>query len=137
MKPTTTSPSFKFKSSKILFISPIIQNCLYFATINGSDVPCSTSRVLYVSFDKRIQYPKILSYFGPPDLGTVYRYTEILMSLMENNGCKIIVHCTSVQDQEKRVNAAFLIGAFAIIVYRMSVSRIIRLLEYGRQIGYL
>lgn len=130
--------SFKFKNSKIFFISPIIQNHFYFAIINrSSEVPRSTNRILYISFDNRIQYPQIQSYFGPPDLGTVYRYIQIMMSLIQNNSFKIIVHCTSILDQEKRVNAAFLVGAFAIVVYRMSASRIIRLLEYGRQIDYL
>jgi len=56
--------------SSILNISEIYKNKFYFATCTGNKLPYSLNKYhIYVSVDDLIEFPTILSYFGPPSLG--------------------------------------------------------------------
>lgn len=138
---TTISTSSRISNNarhvKILASSSIIRNRFYFATTNRKGLPKSSQNHIYVTFDDTIAYPQFRSYFGPSNLAIIYRYTYAMEKIMRNNRNKIIVHCTSIENHEKRVNAAFLVGVYSIMCYRIAPDKVANLLKSGKQIKYL
>lgn len=138
----------------ILKISPIVPNRYYFATMSGSKEPPNRQNFLYFCIDECIPYPNIQSYFGPPSLGKwtsistlhvyiytffkcigdVYRYAVMMNSLMSATSPNVrIIHCTSQTDEAKRANAAFLVGAYAMLYLYIPPRLVYRSLKSGGQ----
>ncbi|GAB1598504.1 dual specificity protein phosphatase CDC14C isoform X10 [Argonauta hians] len=96
-----------------------IPDRLYFATLRGR--PRSRTNVHYFSIDDELVYENFYMDFGPLNLGMLYRYCCKLNKKLKSSSLsrKKIIHYTSL-DGRKRVNAAFLIGAYAIIYLKMT-----------------
>ncbi|XP_031788244.1 dual specificity protein phosphatase CDC14C isoform X2 [Nasonia vitripennis] len=94
----------------------IIKDRLYFVTVTSPHKAKNTANTHYFSIDNELIYENFYADFGPLNLAMVYRYCQkVDKKLKAVSLCKKrIVHYTTM-DNEKRVNAAFLIACYAII----------------------
>ncbi|KFM59265.1 Dual specificity protein phosphatase CDC14A, partial [Stegodyphus mimosarum] len=104
-----------------LHIAEFIKDRLYFVTLRMPIKPQSSSSTHFFSIDTELQYESFYSDFGPLNLAKLYRYCCKLNRKLKSYSLakKKIVHYTT-QDAKKRVNAAFLIGSYAIIYLQKS-----------------
>ncbi|XP_004699287.1 dual specificity protein phosphatase CDC14A isoform X1 [Echinops telfairi] len=109
---------------------------LYFATLRNR--PKSTVNTHYFSIDEELVYENFYADFGPLNLAMVYRYCCKLNKKLKSYSLsrKKIVHYTSF-DQRKRANAAFLMGAYAVIYLKKTPEEAYRLLLSGSNPPYL
>ncbi|XP_022235048.1 dual specificity protein phosphatase CDC14A-like [Limulus polyphemus] len=93
-----------------------IKDRLYFATLKSTGKPKSTTSIHYFCTEDELTYESFYSDFGPLNLGMLYRYCCKLNKKLKSYSLtkKKIIHYTSC-DSKMRVNAAFLIGSYAII----------------------
>lgn len=99
----------------------VILGRLFFVSLNTNIKPKSTSTVHYFSIDNELSYDSFYLDFGPLNLAMLYHYSVKLRRKLNNPTFlnKKIVHCTG-PDLHKRVNAAFLIGAYAVSAILMT-----------------
>uniref|UniRef100_A0A8D2AK71 Dual specificity protein phosphatase CDC14A n=1 Tax=Sciurus vulgaris TaxID=55149 RepID=A0A8D2AK71_SCIVU len=111
-------------------------NRLYFATLRNR--PKSTVNTHYFSIDEELVYENFYADFGPLNLAMVYRYCCKLNKKLKSYSLsrKKIVHYTCF-DQRKRANAAFLIGAYAVIYLKKTPEEAYRALLSGSNPPYL
>lgn len=106
------------ESDVLVCASEFIKDRLYFVTLRTQTKPKSTTNTHYFSVDDKLVYENFYSDFGPLNLAMLYRYcTELNKKLQMNSSVsckKKIVHYTTTDDQ-KRVNAAFLIASYAVL----------------------
>ncbi|XP_062868574.1 dual specificity protein phosphatase CDC14AB isoform X2 [Trichomycterus rosablanca] len=116
--------------------SEFIQDRLYFATLRSK--PKSTANTHYFCTDDEFVYENFYADFGPLNLGVLYRYCCKLNKKLKSFTLtrKRIVHYTSF-DQRKRANAAFLIGAYAVIYLKKTPEEAYRALISGSNASYL
>lgn len=78
--------------------------------------PKSNPNTHYFSIDNELVYENFYSDFGPLNLAVLYRYCQKVNKKLKGIALskKKLVHYTTM-DSEKRVNAAFLIGSYAVI----------------------
>ncbi|XP_070448511.1 dual specificity protein phosphatase CDC14A isoform X17 [Equus przewalskii] len=109
---------------------------LYFATLRNR--PKSTVNTHYFSIDEELVYENFYADFGPLNLAMVYRYCCKLNKKLKSYSLsrKKIVHYTCF-DQRKRANAAFLIGAYAVIYLKKTPEEAYRALLSGSTAPYL
>ncbi|XP_011156407.1 dual specificity protein phosphatase CDC14AB isoform X4 [Solenopsis invicta] len=93
-----------------------IKDRLYFVTLRTAMKPKSTPNTHYFSIDNELVYENFYSDFGPLNLAVLYRYCQKVNKKLKGITLskKKLVHYTTM-DSEKRVNAAFLIGSYAIL----------------------
>ncbi|XP_033219812.1 dual specificity protein phosphatase CDC14B-like isoform X2 [Belonocnema kinseyi] len=94
----------------------IIKDRLYFVTVRSSEKAKNTANTHYFSVDDELVYENFYADFGPLNLAMVYRYCQKVNRKLKavSLSKKKIVHYTTM-DPEKRVNAAFLVGCFAVL----------------------
>ncbi|XP_045059723.1 dual specificity protein phosphatase CDC14A isoform X2 [Desmodus rotundus] len=116
--------------------APQIADRLYFATLRNR--PKSTVNTHYFSIDEELVYENFYADFGPLNLAMLYRYCCKLNKKLKSYSLsrKKIVHYTSF-DQRKRANAAFLIGAYAVIYLKKTPEEAYRALLSGSNPPYL
>jgi len=95
----------------------ILKNRLYWSS---NEVLVQDPNFLYFSVDDQLVYNPLHYDFGPVDLGKVYRFTQELLKVLNNPKFSHIplVYYTKF-DHKKRANAAFLMCAFQVIVYKV------------------
>ncbi|MFH4975228.1 hypothetical protein AB6A40_001937 [Gnathostoma spinigerum] len=99
-------------------VSEIIPDRLYFCSTY--DRPKSDSATWYYFVDDDVHYDSFYSDFGPLNLSVLYRFCKKLNERLKVfSGKKRIVVCSKADD-ECRVNAAYLVGAFSVIYLGMS-----------------
>lgn len=78
-------------------------------------IPLNTHAIHYFSIDDELVYESFFDDFGPLNLCMLYRYCQKLNRKLATNlhAKKKIVHFTTI-DEQKRLNSAFLIGAFSV-----------------------
>ncbi|XP_014613173.1 PREDICTED: dual specificity protein phosphatase CDC14B isoform X1 [Polistes canadensis] len=103
----------------------IIKDRLYFATLETTVKPKSTTNTHYFSIDDELVYENFYADFGPLNLAILYQYCQkVNKKLKAVILCKKkIVHYTTMHP-EKRVNAAFLIGSYAILYCKRTVKEV-------------
>ncbi|NXI61790.1 CC14A phosphatase, partial [Anseranas semipalmata] len=109
---------------------------LYFATLRNK--PKSTVNTHYFCTDEELVYENFYADFGPLNLAMLYRYCCKLNKKLKyfSLSRKKIVYYTSF-DQRKRANAAFLIGAYAVIYLKKTPEEAYRTLLSGSNPPYL
>ncbi|NXE07897.1 CC14A phosphatase, partial [Lophotis ruficrista] len=109
---------------------------LYFATLRNK--PKSTVNTHYFCTDEELVYENFYGDFGPLNLAMLYRYCCKLNKKLKyfSLSRKKIVYYTSF-DQRKRANAAFLIGAYAVIYLKKTPEEVYRTLLSGSNPQYL
>ncbi|XP_019357237.1 PREDICTED: dual specificity protein phosphatase CDC14A isoform X1 [Gavialis gangeticus] len=120
----------------LLGASEFLKDRLYFATLRNK--PKSTVNTHYFSTDEELVYENFYGDFGPLNLAMLYRYCCKLNKKLKSFSLsrKKIVHYTSF-DQRKRANAAFLIGAYAVIYLKKTPEETYRSLLSGSNPPYL
>lgn len=96
----------------------IIPDRLYWMSTTIRE-PQGTPYVHYFSIDSEFVYEAFFQDFGPLNLGMTYRYCRLLEDKLKDKALqhKLIVHyCANTA--QKRPNAAYLIGAFQVIVQK-------------------
>ncbi|XP_050663454.1 dual specificity protein phosphatase CDC14A isoform X3 [Macaca thibetana thibetana] len=126
--------NFFSRENKVQVISE--SDRLYFATLRNR--PKSTVNTHYFSIDEELVYENFYADFGPLNLAMVYRYCCKLNKKLKSYSLsrKKIVHYTCF-DQRKRANAAFLIGAYAVIYLKKTPEEAYRALLSGSTPPYL
>ncbi|XP_061931379.1 dual specificity protein phosphatase CDC14C isoform X2 [Apis cerana] len=100
----------------LLCASEFIKDRLYFVTLKTMTKPKSTPNTHYFSIDDELVYENFYDDFGPLNLAMLYHYCQKVNKKLKAVTLrkKKIVHYT-IMDPAKRVNAAFLIGSYAIL----------------------
>ncbi|XP_064476818.1 dual specificity protein phosphatase CDC14A-like isoform X2 [Ornithodoros turicata] len=116
----------------------IVKDLLYFATIRTGVKPRSTSHWHHFSIDDELVYESFYADFGPLNLAMLYRYCVKLNKKLNSYALanKKIVHYTS-SDNKKRVNAAFLMGAYCIVHLKRSSDEAYQALIAGSYMSYV
>lgn len=124
------------ESGELLGACEFMKDRLYFATLRNR--PKSTVHIHYFSIDEELVYENFYADFGPLNLAMVYRYCCKLNKKLKSYSLsrKKIVHYTCF-DQRKRANAAFLIGAYAVIYLKKTPEEAYRALLSGSSPPYL
>nr|XP_044994531.1 dual specificity protein phosphatase CDC14A isoform X2 [Jaculus jaculus] len=124
------------ESGELIGACEFIKDRLYFATLRTR--PKSTVNTHYFSIDEELVYENFYADFGPLNLAMVYRYCCKLNKKLKSYSLsrKKIVHYTCF-DQRKRANAAFLIGAYAVIYLKKTPEEAYRALLSGSNPPYL
>ncbi|XP_037819531.1 putative uncharacterized protein DDB_G0293878 [Lucilia sericata] len=117
--------------------SEIQRNRLYFVAFKKNFKPKNTATSHYFSIDDDFIYENFYNDFGPLNICMLYRYCQKLNAKLNNKTLanKKIVHYTSM-NPAKRVNAAYLMGAFAIIYLNKSPEEAYRPLVMGEIPAY-
>ncbi|KAL5280931.1 CDC14A family protein [Megaselia abdita] len=112
--------------------SEIQRNRLYFVAFKKNIKPKNTVSTHYFSIDEQFVYENFYNDFGPLNICVLYRYCQKLnrkvTSKWHNN--KKIVHYTTM-NPAKRLNAAYLIGAYSIIYMNKTPEEALRPLVGG------
>uniref|UniRef100_A0AAY5E9D4 Cell division cycle 14A n=1 Tax=Electrophorus electricus TaxID=8005 RepID=A0AAY5E9D4_ELEEL len=113
-----------------------VKDRLYFATLRSK--PKSTVNTHYFCTDDEFVYENFYADFGPLNLAMLYRYCCKLNKMMKCFSLtrKRIVHYTSFE-QRRRANAAFLIGAYAVIYLKRTPEEAYRALISGSNASYM
>lgn len=122
-----------YYSGELENIIEIVKNRLYFGvtTDHNSISIRNTPSAYYFSIDEELLYVNYYYDFGPLNISCLYKYcTKINNFLKCSQGAKRIVHYTS-NDPNKRTNAAFLMGCFAVLYLKMEPKEIYNLLIAG------
>ncbi|XP_056379346.1 dual specificity protein phosphatase CDC14A isoform X1 [Hyla sarda] len=124
------------ENQELISAAEIIKDRLYFATLRTK--PKSTVNTHYFCTDEELVYENFYADFGPLNLALLYRYCCKLNKKLKSFSLsrKKIVHYTSY-DQRKRANAAFLIGAYAVIYLKKTPEEAYRALLSGTSPQYL
>ncbi|XP_076261608.1 dual specificity protein phosphatase CDC14C-like isoform X2 [Rhynchophorus ferrugineus] len=122
----------------LLNASEFIKGRLFFVSVNTSIKPKSTPSVHYFSIDNELSYDSFYLDFGPLNLAMLYHYCVKLRRKLNSPAFsnKKIVHCTG-SDVHKRVNAAFLIGAYSIIYLEYQPEKAYEVLNHDSTSDYL
>lgn len=101
---------YKISNNANLFVDR-----LYFVAFKSNYKPQNTSNTLYFTIDEEFHYENFFHDFGPLDICMLYYFCNRLNELLadRSHAKKKIVHYTST-NEEKRLNAAYLIGAFGV-----------------------
>lgn len=96
-------------------VAEIIPDRLYW--LSDSQKPTGIKNSFCFCIDDQLIYTPYFSDFGPLNLGQTYRYITELQKLLKDDQLKgaRLYHYTS-KDSGKRANAAFLMGAFMVVI---------------------
>ncbi|XP_036128348.1 dual specificity protein phosphatase CDC14A isoform X1 [Molossus molossus] len=124
------------ESGELIGACEFMKDRLYFATLRNR--PKSTVNIHYFSIDEELVYENFYADFGPLNLAMVYRYCCKVNKKLKSYSLsrKKIVHYTCF-DQRKRANAAFLMGAYAVIYLKKTPEEAYRALLSGSNPPYL
>lgn len=95
----------------------IIKDRLYW--MSDAKTPRGEGKAFFFNIDEALVYRPFFKDFGPLNLGCAYRFVVELDKLLKNSDYSTskIIHHTSL-DVAKRANAAFLMGAYQIIILK-------------------
>ncbi|XP_054006871.1 dual specificity protein phosphatase CDC14C isoform X1 [Hylaeus anthracinus] len=102
-----------------------IKDRLYFVMLRTMIKPKSTPNIHYFSIDEELVYENFYNDFGPLNLAMLYHYCQKVNKKLKAVTLKKkkIVHYTTM-DPQKRVNAAFLIGSYAILYCKRTADEV-------------
>lgn len=95
----------------------IIPNKLYW--LSTKETPNAKSKCFFFNIDNDLKYEPFFSDFGPLDIGKTCKFVlevERLLKCSQFADC-VLYHHTSL-DSAKKTNAAFLMGAFQVIILK-------------------
>ncbi|XP_017069879.1 LOW QUALITY PROTEIN: dual specificity protein phosphatase CDC14A [Drosophila eugracilis] len=124
-------------SDLLVCASEMQEDRLYFVAFKKNIKPKNTINTHYFSIDEEFIYENFYNDFGPLNICMLYRYCMKLNTKL-NAKChanKKIVHYTSM-NPAKRLNAAYLIGSYAIIYLNKTPQEAYRPLVAGEIPAY-
>lgn len=123
-----------YYSREVEHLIEIIKSRLYFGVTSSLNPVLikNTSNVHYFCTDDELFYINYYYDFGPLNISCLYKYCMKLNSLLKfTQTGKKIIHYTS-NDPNKRTNAAFLMGFYAVLYLNMNPKEIYNILLYAR-----
>ncbi|XP_053682396.1 putative uncharacterized protein DDB_G0277255 isoform X1 [Sabethes cyaneus] len=126
------SERMDLNNENIQSASEIVENRLYFVAFKKEFKPRGTSNTHYFTVDDELVYENFYNDFGPLNICMLYRYCHLLNEKLRSaqHARKKIVHYTSV-DASKRLNAAYLIGAYSVIYLKRTPDEALKPLTSG------
>nr|XP_029716965.1 LOW QUALITY PROTEIN: mucin-5AC-like [Aedes albopictus] len=126
------SEKMDLNNENIQSASEIIENRLYFVAFKKDFKPRGTSNTHYFSIDDELVYENFYNDFGPLNICMLYRYCRLLNEKLRSSqhAKKKIVHYTTV-DASKRLNAAYLMGAYSVIYLKRTPDEALKPLTSG------
>ncbi|XP_059490991.1 dual specificity protein phosphatase CDC14C isoform X2 [Neocloeon triangulifer] len=117
-------------SDALISAAEFIKDRLYFVTLGTTVHPRSTTKTHYFSIDDEFEYENFYQDFGPLNLAMLYRYCMKLKKKLKAPSLakKKIVHYTTT-NPKKRVNAAYLIGSYAVMYLHFTPAQAAKLLS--------
>mmetsp|Transcript_13610 Transcript_13610/g.23164 ORF Transcript_13610/g.23164 Transcript_13610/m.23164 type:complete len:367 (+) Transcript_13610:23-1123(+) len=106
----------------------VIMDRLYW--VSGAKPPTSISDAYFFTIDQELVYDPFNNDFGPLNLALTHKFVRELIRLLSDPKFKdfrIIHYCSTQYD--KQANAAFLMGAFMVIVLKVPASAVWELFE--------
>ncbi|KAH8412969.1 hypothetical protein KR009_007235 [Drosophila setifemur] len=124
-------------SDLLVCASEMQEDRLYFVAFKKNIKPTNTVNTHYFSIDEEFIYENFYNDFGPLNICMLYRYCMKLNTKLKAkcHANKKIVHYTSM-NPAKRLNAAYLIGSYAIIYLKKSPQEAYRPLVAGEIPAY-
>jgi len=117
LKSFKVSNIFKTRS----FINLYVLDKLYW--VSDLKPPQNFKNAFFFNVDNDLKYFPFNKDFGPLNLAMVHRYSRELARLLRDKNYqenKIFHYCTSEEPLDKLINGAFLMGAFMVIILKMS-----------------
>ncbi|XP_044264407.1 dual specificity protein phosphatase CDC14B-like isoform X2 [Tribolium madens] len=108
----------------------ILKNRFYFAVSKFSVYKRlkNSRNYQYICFDEELRYRNFFHDFGPLNISCLYKYSCKVTKMLQNfRGRKKIVHYTS-HDPNKKANAAYLVGCFAVVCMKMEPFEVYKIL---------
>ncbi|XP_055585653.1 streptococcal hemagglutinin isoform X2 [Uranotaenia lowii] len=126
------SEKMELNNENIQSASEIVENRLYFVAFKKDFKPRGTSNTHYFSIDDELVYENFYNDFGPLNISMLYRYCLMLNEKLRSpaHAKKKIVHYTTV-DASKRLNAAYLMGAYSVIYLKRTPDEALKPLTSG------
>lgn len=119
-----------YYDSEIEHVTEIIKNRLFFAVTYDDikkDIKC-TSNIIYFCTDDELIYLSYYFDFGPLNISCLYKFCEKVNSFLQCTASnKKIVYYTR-NNENSRVNSAYLIGCYAVIYLKMDPRTTYRIL---------
>lgn len=119
--------------SKVKFYREILNGRLCLVSLENYAYPKSDRQITFFPalLGLHVDFRSFPGYFGPPDIGEVYEYIVKLRRILDDryHSRKIIVLFEYENSRENLTNAAFLVGAFAILVLRYSAEKVCQTLN--------
>ncbi|XP_017303210.1 dual specificity protein phosphatase CDC14A-like [Diaphorina citri] len=111
---------------------------LYFATFKSNRERPTTTKIHFFCTDETHVYLNFFGDFGPICLSTLYRYCDKLKAKLNSSTLKhkVIIHYTG-NNPKKRLNAAFLIGCYAIIYLKFTPNEIYKALQANNKVPFI
>ncbi|XP_017105453.3 dual specificity protein phosphatase CDC14A isoform X1 [Drosophila bipectinata] len=124
-------------SDLLVCASEMQEDRLYFVAFKKNIKPQNTTNTHYFSIDEEFIYENFYNDFGPLNICMLYRYCMKLNTKLKAkcHANKKIVHYTSM-NPAKRLNAAYLIGSYAIIYLNKTPQEAYRPLVAGEIPAY-
>uniref|UniRef100_A0A0K8SR73 Dual specificity/tyrosine protein phosphatase N-terminal domain-containing protein n=1 Tax=Lygus hesperus TaxID=30085 RepID=A0A0K8SR73_LYGHE len=121
---------FRQDLREALEVCEFIPRRLYFATYKSHRILKDTEETHFFNTDDILVYVNFFMDFGPLNLGKVYKFCRLLYGKLKMNVFlkKKIVYWT-LQASNKRTNAAFLIGSFAVIMLAFKPNEVMAILN--------
>lgn len=119
-----------YYNAEIEYITEVIKNKLYFASTYGETTKIlkTTTETFYFTTDEELVYVNYYYDFGPLNLSCLFKFCCQLNTYLFTPNIKRIVYYSS-GDPNRRANAAYLIGSFAIIYLNISPRKIYQTLS--------
>ncbi|KAL4446513.1 hypothetical protein ABPG74_001254 [Tetrahymena malaccensis] len=122
--PIQIQPISTSNKQKKEILIPIIEDRLYW--ICGSQPPKSCQNSLYFCVDEELVYEPLNNDFGPFCIENTLQFIQSVQDLLNNpeySSAKLY-HYTTSEVPEKKVNSAFLIGAYQILCLNRSAEEV-------------
>lgn len=119
-----------YVSGEIEHLAEIISGRLYFGVTYADTTKLvkNNAENFYFTIDDELVYLNYYYDFGPLNISCLYKYCNKLNTYLQSAPTiKRVIHYTS-RNEEKRSNAAFLMGAYAVIYLKMEPKQIMRIL---------
>ncbi|EGR32754.1 hypothetical protein IMG5_071670 [Ichthyophthirius multifiliis] len=112
------NPNYLF----LLFIQYKNKDRLYW--ISGKEPPKNQPNAFFFNIDTDLEYEPFFADFGPHSLGNTYRFvTELEHLLQDPDFSKNLIYHYTGLDSSKRTNAAYLMGAYQVIILGRSANQ--------------
>uniref|UniRef100_A0A8D8W7Y1 protein-tyrosine-phosphatase n=1 Tax=Cacopsylla melanoneura TaxID=428564 RepID=A0A8D8W7Y1_9HEMI len=135
---TKVSPLEGHDIKDLVNLCEIQKDRLYFASFKTAKQRLTTTKTHFFSSDETYVYLNFFGDFGPICLSTLYRYCDNLKKKLNLPTLKhkVIIHYTG-PNPKNRVNAAFLIGCYAIIYLKWNPNQVYREMQANNKVPYI
>uniref|UniRef100_A0A7E4ZPY8 protein-tyrosine-phosphatase n=1 Tax=Panagrellus redivivus TaxID=6233 RepID=A0A7E4ZPY8_PANRE len=131
-KPSSTKPMTLINNIKGPFVGQpvvVIPNKLYYASYEAELIPRNDEHCIYITINEYVHYDAFYNDFGPYNLSVLYRFTKALDTLLKSPGEKRKVVCCATSDDRDRVNGAYLMASFMVIIAGYSAEKAYKIVQ--------